>query len=102
MRVGYGKNLQPAPAVRQAMAAMGGAGQPLLLMAFVGGKHDPAAVRAAIGAEFGPVPVVGGSAMAWAMAASRSGSSLLMTRPPCPSSLAVTTWMWVRNRRAKL
>jgi hypothetical protein len=70
MRVGYGKNLQPASAVRQAMATMGGAGEPLLLMAFVGGKHDPAAVRAAIGAEFGPVPVVGGSA---AGAISRDG-----------------------------
>ena len=62
MRVGYGKNLEPAQAVRQAVAALGGAGAPQLLMAFAGGKHDPAAIRASLAAEFGPVPVVGGSA----------------------------------------
>lgn len=69
MRVGYGKNLQPAQAVRQAAAALG-PGTPLLLMAFVGGKHDPDAVRAALLDSFGPVPVIGGSA---AGAISREG-----------------------------
>ena len=70
MRVGYGKNLQPTEAVRQAVASLGGPGAPQLLMAFAGGKHDPAAIRAALAATFGPVPVVGGSA---AGAISRTG-----------------------------
>lgn len=72
MRVGYGRNTDPAAAVRQAVAALGPAGrEPAAVMAFAGGKLDPFAVRAALADALGPVPVVGGSA---AGAISRAGT----------------------------